>query len=149
MSYKTSDQCAPLAALRVDVDAEASAAHPTMQAVVRDACNHHNAAIDLMTGEGAFADAWEPAALDEDGNPIRLAHDPGAFAVPLDGICIELRSKQAPTSYPDADLIRHRVGLVANIDAGHPVAKHWRVLQFRCYPPGQVQAWPEIEALAG
>lgn len=149
MSYKTSDQCAPLAALRVDVDAESGKAHPTMQAMVRDACNHHNAAIDLMLGDGDFADDWEPVPLDGNGNPIRMAHDPGAFAVALDSICIELRSKQSPTSYPDAEMVRHRVGLVANIDIAHPVARHWRVLQARCYPPGQAQAWPEVEALTG
>lgn len=149
MTYKTSDQCAPLAFLRVDVDAEVSAAHPTMQDMVRAACNNHNAAIDLLLGEGDFASDWDPVTLDDDGNPIRLAHDSGAFAVPLDSLCIELRSKQTPTSYPDADMVRHRVGLVCNIDTAHPVAKHWRVLQARCYPPGQVQAWPEIEAMAG
>lgn len=148
MSYRISDQAAPLAHLRVDVDAEANAAHPTMQRVVREACNHHNAALDLLLGEGDFARDWEPPALDGRGQPVHQAHDPGVFAVALDSLCVELRSKQAPTSYPDADLVRHRVGLVCNLDGGHPVAKHWRVLQARCYPPGQVRAWPEIEALA-
>ncbi len=149
MNYRVSDQASPLAHLRVDVGIETAGAHPTMQRVVREACNAHNRAIDLMLGEGDFAADWAPPRKDARGQAVHQAHDPGQFAVPLDSLCIELRSKQAPTSYPDADLVRHRLGLVLNLDSAHPVARHWRVLQARCYPPGMARAWPEIEALAG
>lgn len=147
MTYRISDQAAPLAHLRVNTGAEVAQAHPTMTGAVRAACEAHNAAIDLMLGEGAYAAAWEQLPVDAAGNPVQF--DPGPFAVAIDSICQELRSKQSPHALADAEMIRHRVGLVARLDAAHPVAKHWRVLQARCYPHGQVQGWPEIEALAG
>lgn len=145
MTYRISDQAAPLAHLRVNTDAEVAAAHPSMQDYVRAACVAHNVAIDLMLGEGEFAAAWEQLPVDAAGNPVQF--DPGPFAVAIDSICIELRSKQLPTTPADAEMLRHRVGLVARLDAGHPVAKHWRVLQARSYAPGQVQTWPEVAAL--
>lgn len=147
MGYKISDQAPPLATLRVNTGAEVWGAHPSMQETVRAACDNHNRAIDLMLGEGEFASDWEAPTLDAEGNPIHQAWDPAEFATALDSICIEMRSKQAPTTPLDAELIRHRVGLVANIDTAHPVAKHWKVLQARSYPPGAAQDWPEIALL--
>lgn len=145
MTYRISDQAAPLANLRVNTGAEVAGSHPTMQANTQAVCDAHNAAIDLMLGEGAYATAWEQLPVDAAGNPVQF--DPGPFAVAIDSICIELRSKQSPHTPADAEMIRHRVGLVAGLDANHPVAQHWRVLQARSYPPEQVVSWPELEAL--
>lgn len=147
MGYKISDQAPQLAALRVDTATEVAAAHPSMQDTVRAACDAHNRAIDLMLGEGEFSADWDAPTLDAEGNPIHNAWDPEQFAVALDSICIEMRSKQSPTTPLDAELIRHRIGLVANLDIAHPVAKHWKILQARSYPPGAAQDWPEIALL--
>lgn len=144
MGYKISDQAPLLAALRVAVAAEVASAHPTMQEVARVSCTNHNDAIDLLTGEGEFAAEWDAPVLDAEGNPVHQAWDPEQFTVALDSLCIELRTKQSPTSYADAELVRHRVGLIVKLDKAHPVAKHWNVLQSRCYPPGTVQPWPEF-----
>ena len=143
MGYKISDQAPPLATLRVDTATEVAAAHPTMQETVRASCDAHNRAIDLMLGEGEFASDWDAPTLDAEGNPIHQAWDPEQFAVALDSICLEMRSKQSPSTLLDAEMIRHRIGLVANLDVAHPVAKHWRVLNARCGSP----EWPEIELL--
>lgn len=130
--YKVSDQAAPLAALRVDVDAFVNQAHPTMRALVRDAANTHNAAIDLMLGEGDFADDWERLEYAADGS--LLPYDPGQFAPGVDGICIEMRSRQSPTTGLDAEMVRDRVLRIMTADPWHPVARQWMVLHTRCYP---------------
>lgn len=147
MSYKISDQAPLLAQLLVDVAAEVAGAHPDMQAAAQAACEAHNRAINLMLGADEFANEWAAPMLDAEGNPVHKAWDPEQFAVALDSICIELRSRQSPYTPADAEMMRHRVGLVANIDTAHPVAKHWRVLQARSYPPGSVQDWPEFAAV--
>ena len=127
--YRLSDQAAPLQFIRADVDHETAAAHPSMREWVRQAVQNHNDAIDLLTGTGRFEADWD-----------QVGPEQGYFAVPLDSICQNLRGL-TPYTFPDAEVIKHRVQMIARIDRDHPVVKHSRVLQARCYAPDAVQPW--------
>lgn len=142
--YRVCDQAAPLAYLRVNADEMADGCHPTMREWARAACVAHNRAIDLLMGEGEFSDDWQQPAVDDNGQPVAEPFDPGVFAPALESLCHELRTKQSPYALADAELVRHRVGMIVRGDKAHPVAKHWRVLRDRCYGPGAAQSWPEI-----
>ena len=149
MTYQLSDQAHPLHALRVDVDHQVASAHPSMQDAARIAANRHNAAIDLLTGSGDYAADWAAPMLDDSGRPVLRENSAGQFQVALDSLCINLRSLATPDDRPDTEAVRRDVMLIAARDAGHPVARHWRVIADRCAPFGEPADWPEVSALVG
>lgn len=127
MTYYPSPQATPLDALRVDVEAEVSNSHPTMQAGMRRSCEAHNRAIDLMMGAGEFESAY---GLAEAATPP----DGGQPDVMVESLCIELRSKQRPTMRLDEGLVMDRLQRLIMLAPDHPVARNWRVLHVRTYP---------------
>lgn len=142
--YKTSDLAATLAGYIVYVNDLLAHSHPTMHEYALAQATAHNDALELLGGFGKFAEAWTPKETDEAGNPIVAATDAGDFAVPLDSLSDAVKLDWHRSM--DAELARDRVMQILLKDPNHPVAKNWRVIQARCYQPGQLQPWPEIEA---
>ena len=145
--YKTSDLAATLPQYVVYVKDLVTHSHPSMREYAEAQATAHNDALELLGGFGKFADAWTPKDTDEAGNPIVAATDAGDFAVPLDNLTDAAKLEWHRSM--DAERARDRVMQIALKDPNHPVAKNWRVIQTRCYQPGQVQPWPELEAALG
>lgn len=134
--YRTSDLAVTLGQYVVNPDEYLASVHPDMLEETHQRLKAHNDALLLLAGADRFAPDWAVAQFP----------DHGQFAVFVDSLASALKFVQW-WQVLDADMARHRVAMVAKADASHPIAKHWQVLQARCYAPGQVQEWPEVEAI--
>lgn len=146
-TYYTEPEAALLARHYVDVDAEVRAAHQTQQAWVMRAANAHNRALDLLSGRGDYQGAWAsaPAAwVDSAGRTRPPAYDPGPTVVYLRDILTEARIC-AHWARWNVDMVRHRLGRLAQIAPDHPLIVHAQVLVDRCWVPGvAAEVWPEL-----
>ena len=121
--------------LKVDIMAEVSGSHETMKNNALIACSRHNEAIDLLIGEGNYKDSWKQ---DCQISPLK-------FQIAMDDLSVELRSTQSPYSLPNKEMVRHRLGLISQVDTNHPLSKHWRISRDRCFAPGQdLEDWNEL-----
>jgi hypothetical protein len=146
--YPLYDQATTLETLLVNTSAEVFKAHESMKAETELWCNNHNAAIQLMAGLEPYQDVWGPIDDTFPGTDIPKTFDPGRYAPMVGDIVTALKLAPSPTERVDPDMMRDRIRRVAEGDPAHPVVANWRVLQARCYPPAQVQPWPEVEFLA-
>ncbi|CAB4158846.1 hypothetical protein UFOVP707_30 [uncultured Caudovirales phage] len=135
--YRVSDQARGLAHFKVNPDQFLASVHPDMLKETHARLKAHNDALDLVGASGEFLSDW---------GRIPQAADHGQFAVYVDSLASALKFVQW-FQVLDADMARHRVAMIASLDAGHPIAAQWRVIQARCYHPGQVEPWPEVNDL--
>lgn len=134
--YQVSTEVANVHELKVDILQEVSGAHETMKNNALIACSRHNEAIDLITASGNYKESWN----------VECQISPLKFSIALDDITIEIKTHQSPHALINKEMVRHRIGLIANIDRNHPIVKHWKVLRDRCFAPGQdLEVWTELD----
>lgn len=141
--YHKSDQAQYLAALRVN-DIPAALADvgvsPANAYTYHRACSRRNAVIDLMMGAGDYADDWSDTP----------AGDPGYAMPACDDICVTIRATRSPFTGLDPAAMHARVLSIAQGDADHPVALHWRTVREAAHPLlDDMPAWDDVEALVG
>lgn len=144
-TYGLEPEAASLPTYMVDVDAETAAAAPEMRDTVRGWANNHNDVLALLSGtgdyEGSYLAAAEPQ-YDAAGRPLAApAHDQST--VYTRDLITEGKTTAWATAW-NAELVRHRLGLLARDCPDHPVVQHAQALLERCRVAGEIaDVWPE------
>lgn len=128
----------------VDIEEEVNDAHETMKDKVRISCEIHNKAISLVQGTGEFKQQYEDVQnylnMDESNYNV------DRIQLGMRDIIIEMKFHGIPSSSLDAELVRHRLGLIKKSVPVHPMVVHWEILRNRCYCGREehYQDWPEF-----
>lgn len=140
--YLVNPASVPLESLRVDAAAAVAAAHVSMKEAAQRAAEARNDVIDLLRGTGRFAGAYAPDL------PPNAPYDPSAQDILVEGICVDLRTKQSCDTGLDVDLVRDRLRRLEIGFPDHPLVANWRVLQKACYPTSPDHPdWPEFAGI--
>ncbi len=104
------------------------------------AATARNAAIELLTGTGAYLGAYEQAP---DGAP----HDPGITEPHEREIITAFKVAGSHDNRPDAEAVEFHVAALIRKAPEHPVAMHWQVIRDACYPYATaLPVWARVEA---